>query len=143
MKITTLIENTQGEDMHLKYEHGLSMYIEAPDCNILFDTGQSGNIVDNAKKLNIDLSKIDVIVLSHGHYDHCGGIKKLLDTYDIQPKLVVGRNFFENSNKYRKLGEDEKVNSDGEYKYIGIDFNKKYIEDRGVEIIEAFDEEGL
>lgn len=76
MKITAIIENeslTKG----IKASHGLSLYIETKEHRILFDAGTKA-LFDNAKKLNIDLAKIDSIVISHGHYDHTGGLKKLL-----------------------------------------------------------------
>ncbi len=55
-------------------EHGLSLFIEHKDNKILFDTGQSDVFCHNAKVLGIDLKQTDFIVLSHGHYDHCGGL---------------------------------------------------------------------
>lgn len=74
MKIVTLVDNrTQSED--LKTEHGLSLYIET-DSNqkILYDTGQSDLFMHNAQKLGVDLNEIDTVVISHGHYDHIGGL---------------------------------------------------------------------
>ncbi len=56
-------------------EHGLSLWIEKDDKNILFDTGQSSVFSHNAKTMGIDLEKADYIVISHGHYDHCGGLQ--------------------------------------------------------------------
>lgn len=139
MKVTTLIEDKEGFDKDLSFEHGLSMFIEDDGCNVLFDSGQSGNIIENAEALNIDLNKIDFIILSHGHYDHCGGIKKLLGSYDIKPKLIVGNEFFERCNKYRLYSEEErkKLADGSRYKYIGIDFDRKFIEDKGIDIVEA------
>ena len=67
MKITTLIENSQDEKGLLKNEHGLSIFIESSYGNILFDTGKSGDFVENAKKMNIDLGTIKTLVLSHAH----------------------------------------------------------------------------
>lgn len=125
MKITTLIENFKGEDSKLYNEHGLSMFIETPECKILFDTGKSGDFVYNAKMLNIDLSKIDYLVLSHAHYDHCNGVKRLLQTYDAKPQLVVSKYFFQNIKKYH-LREG--------YKYIGPNFTKNYIESKNIKI---------
>ena len=55
-------------------EHGLSLFIEHPGGNILFDTGQSSVYSHNAALLGINLEKTDHIILSHGHYDHCGGL---------------------------------------------------------------------
>lgn len=73
MKIVNLMENTPGVDGCL-YEHGLSFYIETGHHKLLMDTGASEAILVNARKLGIDLKAIDTVVLSHGHYDHSGGI---------------------------------------------------------------------
>lgn len=73
MKIICLIENTQGEKGCL-YEHGLSVYIETKKHCMLADTGASGAFIENAAMLGIDLEKVDTVILSHGHYDHSGGI---------------------------------------------------------------------
>jgi 7,8-dihydropterin-6-yl-methyl-4-(beta-D-ribofuranosyl)aminobenzene 5'-phosphate synthase len=59
-------------------EHGLSLWIETEGRRILFDTGQGGALAPNARGLGVDLSKTDVLVLSHGHYDHTGGIPQIL-----------------------------------------------------------------
>lgn len=56
-------------------EHGLSLLIEKDDKRILFDTGQSSVYCHNAKTMGLNLEDIDYIVISHGHYDHCGGLK--------------------------------------------------------------------
>jgi 7,8-dihydropterin-6-yl-methyl-4-(beta-D-ribofuranosyl)aminobenzene 5'-phosphate synthase len=75
--ITTLVENTAGIPYVLA-EWGQSLLIEADGKKVLFDTGPSGVIIENAKRLSVDLSNIDVIVLSHGHFDHTGGLKDVL-----------------------------------------------------------------
>lgn len=77
MKITTLVENTTCRDDVL-CEHGLSLYIETKKHTILFDTGQSEMLVENAKSLGIDLDAVDIVILSHGHYDHGGGLPAFL-----------------------------------------------------------------
>lgn len=74
MKIITLIENVQDESKTLKHEHGLSLYIETNNAKLIFDTGQSGGFVDNARMLGVDLQAVDRVVVSHGHYDHGGGL---------------------------------------------------------------------
>ncbi len=136
MRITTLIENTQDKYEKLKNEYGLSMFIEGSNCNVLFDTGKTGDFIENAKKLNIDLTNTDILVLSHAHYDHCGGVKTLLETYNIKPKLVVSNNFFNRTDKYYYYDGSVKSDFSKEpgYVYIGTDFDKKYIEDKGIRI---------
>ncbi len=56
-------------------EHGLSFFIEKNGFSILFDTGSTGAFVENARKMGVDLENLDATVLSHGHYDHCGGLE--------------------------------------------------------------------
>lgn len=78
MKIITLVDN-RSESESLETEHGLSLYIETDDNQkILYDTGQSDLFMRNAEKLGIDLSEIDRVVISHGHYDHIGGLLSFL-----------------------------------------------------------------
>ncbi len=78
IRMTILAENTvyQGG---LRAEHGWSVWIETPDKQILFDTGQSDLLLHNAEVLGIDIAQADAIVLSHGHYDHVGGLDRVLD----------------------------------------------------------------
>jgi len=71
--ITVLVENSSSQS-DLEAEHGLSLWIEADDLRILFDTGQSAAFFANAERLGVPLSDIDALVLSHGHYDHSGGL---------------------------------------------------------------------
>jgi len=72
-KITVLVENTAGKRGVLA-EHGLAYFIEVGDEKILFDTGQGMVLEHNAKKLGVDLQNLDALILSHGHYDHTGGV---------------------------------------------------------------------
>lgn len=62
----------------LSAEHGLALWIEAAGIRILFDTGQGGALLANARKLGVDLSGTDAVVLSHGHYDHTGGLAAVI-----------------------------------------------------------------
>ena len=76
IRITTLSENTAN--IGLIGEWGLSILIEADGLRILFDTGQSFSVTHNARVLKVDLSKIDKLILSHGHFDHTGGLREVL-----------------------------------------------------------------
>ncbi len=73
MKIVTLVENTCGAENCIA-EHGLSIYIETEKHRLLLDTGQTDAVVRNAEALGIDLRAVDTVILSHGHYDHTGGV---------------------------------------------------------------------
>lgn len=73
MKLIVLMEDTCGSPQ-CEYEHGLSIYIETLKHKILMDTGASEKTIRNAQRLGVDLSQVDTAVLSHGHYDHSGGM---------------------------------------------------------------------
>jgi 7,8-dihydropterin-6-yl-methyl-4-(beta-D-ribofuranosyl)aminobenzene 5'-phosphate synthase len=77
MKITILVDNRIAR-LELLAEHGLALWIESEGKRILFDTGQGGTLNRNAKVLGVDLRKTDIIVLSHGHYDHSGGMAEVI-----------------------------------------------------------------
>ncbi len=78
MKIITIIEDTCGNPK-CSYEHGLCIYVETRNHKLLLDTGATNAFADNAEKLGIDLKQIDTVILSHGHYDHAGGILKFAE----------------------------------------------------------------
>lgn len=73
MKMHILTEN-RVKKRGLLAEHGLSVFIENQDLRVLFDVGQSNVYCRNAEYMGLDLKSTDAIVLSHGHYDHCGGL---------------------------------------------------------------------
>ena len=81
MKTTLLLENNSLFNRYLNAEHGYSAWIEDEDVKILYDTGYSDKFIKNAEALGIDLRKADYVVISHGHYDHCGGLKYLIKHY--------------------------------------------------------------
>ena len=74
--ITILVDNQAGPG--LTTEHGFSLWIEADGRHILFDTGQGPALPMNARTIGVDLRKTDLLVLSHGHYDHTGGMPHFL-----------------------------------------------------------------
>lgn len=113
MKIQVLLENTSlCED--LKAEHGLSLYIETDRHKILFDMGQTTAFADNAEKLGIDLSQVDIAILSHGHYDHGGGLRRFME---INHKAPIYLNCYAFLPYYN-----------GTEKYIGLDQELKQSE---------------
>ena len=109
MRIINLVENTEGTS-GCGVEHGLCFYIETEKHKLLMDTGQTDLLLENAEKLGIDLTQVDTVVLSHGHYDHGGGI---LPFAKINPtaKIYVPEAAF---------GEYYSMNKDGEPHYIGL-----------------------
>ena len=119
VKITTLIENSPGEHHGLKTEHGLSFCIEKDSRKILFDTGQSGAFIDNAAQLQIDLADVDYVVLSHGHYDHSGGVRALSEL-TTGFELIVGQGFFDEKYGFRNNA----------YEYLGNNFDEKFLKEK-------------
>ncbi len=109
MRIVNLIENTCANN-GCRYEHGLSFYIETKNHKLLVDTGASDAFIYNAEILGIDLCLVDTVILSHGHYDHSGGI---LAFAKINPTahIYMQRNAVEEYYHKDELME----------KYIGID----------------------
>ena len=83
--ITVLVENSASRS-DLEAEHGLSLWIEADGLRILFDTGQSAAFLANAGRLGVQVSDADALVLSHGHYDHSGGLASVRS--DFEPPRV-------------------------------------------------------
>lgn len=115
MKITTLVENLVY-DLKLVAEHGLSLYIETANQKILFDTGQSGLFLQNAQTLGISIEEIDILVLSHGHYDHTGGLYPFLEK-NSKAKVYAKKDIF--TPKYH-----------GTNHFVGTLLNKNQLNDR-------------
>lgn len=116
VKITTLIENSPGEHKALKTEHGISFFIEKDGHHLLFDTGQSGTFMENAEQLRVDLKLLEYVVLSHGHYDHSGGVRSLAGlTTDFE--LIMGQGFFEEKYGFKN----------GRYEYLGNNFDENFL----------------
>ena len=112
MKLYTLIENTTS-DPALTAEHGLSLYIETSGKKLLFDTGASGSFLENARRMGVNLGAVDLAILSHGHYDHGGGIRTFLEVNDHAPVYLSARAFGEHYNasgKYIGLAPELREN---------------------------------
>ena len=113
MKLTVLTENTAGA--YFLAEHGLSYYIEYDNKKILFDAGATDVFLENAEKLNINLEEIDLIALSHGHWDHGNGLKYLKD----KPLICHPGSFIK---RFRK-GEDKNIGLDLTYEELKAKFS--------------------
>ena len=114
MRIVNLIENTEGKAGCL-YAHGLSFYIEKGGRKMLMDLGPSDDTLKNAKSLGIDLSAVDTVILSHGHYDHSGGILPFADAgfgAGIYMQRAAGDDYY---------ADDGEGAGDERFRYIGID----------------------
>lgn len=109
MKIINLVENTPGAP-GCGYEHGLSFYIETKKHRLLIDSGATDLFLHNAEVLGIDLREVDTMILSHGHYDHAGGI---LSFSEVNPSAGIYLR--------ASAGEDYYHLKTGGEKYIGID----------------------
>lgn len=117
MRVTCLIENESVRE-DCRAEHGLSLYIETAGRRILMDAGQSDLFLQNAAVLGIDLSRTDTAVLSHGHYDHGGGLKAFCSV-SRHAKIYARREVFgayysirSHQEKYIGLPEDLKTDPD-------------------------------
>jgi len=88
VRITTLIENSPGSDDRLHSEHGLSLFVEANGVRMLFDLGPSPRFAANAEVLGLDLAAADLAVISHGHFDHGGGLARFLELNDHAPVFL-------------------------------------------------------
>lgn len=117
MKVYVLMENTTQKE-ELLSEHGLSLYIETENHKILFDTGQSENFAVNAEKMGVDLQAVDIAFLSHGHYDHGGGLLKFLELND-RAKVYANKEIFV-------------PHFNGVDRYIGLDGTLRKYQDRFV-----------
>jgi 7,8-dihydropterin-6-yl-methyl-4-(beta-D-ribofuranosyl)aminobenzene 5'-phosphate synthase len=111
MRIINLVENEPG-DSGCEAAHGLSFYVESENHKLLFDSSPSDIVIRNAQTLGVDLPAVDTVILSHGHYDHSGGI---LPFVELNPHAKI----FMQSNaggEYYAFDGEEKG-----FRYIGID----------------------
>ena len=122
MNIVTLVENTAGR-VGVLAEWGLSILVDVDGLKVLLDTGQSTSVVHNASVLGIDLSIIDKIVLSHGHFDHTGGLRQLLSAMRKQVEIIAHPDIWD-AKYVQRPGEKS-------HSYIGIPFQKDELESLG------------
>ncbi len=120
LSLTVLSENRVNKP-NLLAEQGLSIFVSTPASNILFDTGQLYATLHNARQLGIDLGSTSQIFLSHGHYDHVGGLRYISREIKL-PEIICHPNLF---NKKYRLIDDERID-------IGVPWDKTELEEGGV-----------
>ena len=103
-------DNLSGEN--LIAEHGFSVYIETEKHKLLVDTGKSEKTWDNARILGVNIAQVDTVILSHGHYDHSGGLMSFAEV-NSKARIYMRKNAGGEYYSYKQ----------GEEKYIGIDKN--------------------
>lgn len=119
-KITVLMENTVSGPPGLVGEHGLSLWIETAAHRFLYDTGQSGAVVLNAAVLGVDLAQAEAVVLSHGHYDHTGGLRAVLRAVGSPRPVCAHPDLFA---RHRVAGSPDR--------YAGVPFDRDELESKG------------
>ncbi len=122
VRLTVLCENTAGVSMGVIGEHGFACFIEVDGNTYLFDTGQGLGILENAAVLGADLTKIDAVMISHGHYDHTGGLPRVLSRRGAVPVYGHPEMF---ADRLRQNGETTR--------YIGIPYKKSYLTGLGAD----------
>jgi 7,8-dihydropterin-6-yl-methyl-4-(beta-D-ribofuranosyl)aminobenzene 5'-phosphate synthase len=108
-RLTILVDDLSGSN-GLAGEHGFSCLIERGSQRILFDTGQTGLVLANAKLLGADLNSVESIVLSHGHYDHTGGLRELFE-------MGIGANLYAHPEAFCPKYVRDK---NGSFRFIGM-----------------------
>jgi 7,8-dihydropterin-6-yl-methyl-4-(beta-D-ribofuranosyl)aminobenzene 5'-phosphate synthase len=131
MEIIVLAEDETIGEPRLIGEHGLSLLVLAHGRRVLFDTGASGALVSNAKALGLgeDLAQLDAIVVSHGHYDHAGGLVAVLAHAGRPIPVHVRHGFFKS-----RLSLRTEVP-----RAIGVPFERRFLEAHGARFIQESD----
>ncbi len=109
MRIVVLSDNRATETM-FEAEHGLSVYLETDRYKCLLDVGASDLFARNAKLMNIDLSDVDYLLISHGHADHIGGLSAFLEINEkakiVASSRILNREYYSLRNSLRKISID-------------------------------------
>jgi len=122
--LTILCENSVGKPGHLVGEHGFSCLVETPQAKLLFDAGQGLGLVQNVREMGLSLNDIQGVALSHGHYDHSGGLAVLLS---LQAPLTIWG--------HPDIFQKRFWRSEFELRSIGMPMDRKELEERGASFV--------
>jgi len=119
-KLTILCENSVGVPFGVIGEHGFACFVETDYGSYLFDTGQGFAITQNAQALGLNLAGIEAIMISHGHYDHTGGLPAVL-------KIKSAVDVFGHPDMFTQ----RVWSSEGKTRFVGIPYRRPYLEGLG------------
>jgi 7,8-dihydropterin-6-yl-methyl-4-(beta-D-ribofuranosyl)aminobenzene 5'-phosphate synthase len=126
--ITILVDNTAGGRRGTVAEHGFAAWISRGDDQTLFDTGAGKALSINAGRMKKDFRDISRLILSHGHWDHTGGLKTVLEVRDTT-QIIAHPGIFE-----ERFALSER-NDKTEYRSVGIPFSRDELEQAGARFL--------
>ncbi|MGI5962953.1 MAG: MBL fold metallo-hydrolase [Lawsonibacter sp.] len=133
IEVVTLMENAALVDC-LASEHGLSLLISSEKRRILYDTGASPRFFKNARAMQLKLNPLDAVVLSHGHYDHTGGLSTLLCEGTLVETIYLGKNFFDGRYSQKREGRMEIGSAISQEAMSKFQIPMRVVEDQPIDI---------
>lgn len=124
-RVTVLCDNVVGPLSGTVGEHGFAAFVERDGDALLFDTGQGDTLLRNAQRMGKDLHRVQKVVLSHGHYDHTGGLWPLL-------RICGGKDVFAHPGIFARR---YRVKDTGESLSIGIPYSEEFLRGQGARFV--------
>ncbi|HBA87755.1 MAG TPA: MBL fold metallo-hydrolase [Geobacter sp.] len=115
-RIKILCDNSAGSISGTLGEHGFAALVQQGDQTLLFDTGAGQTLLLNAQRMNVDLRSVEQVVLSHGHYDHAGGLWPLLQS--CGPKRILA---------HPGIFARRYVHREGMARSVGIPYSEEFL----------------